>query len=246
MLRKLFKHFSAHAQQKRAALLMTRIQLSRNAKIVDLGGNDGRQVARFFPHWNNVTICDLSEAALAKARARGFMTIQSDAINGVPVADEEFDFCFCSSVIEHITGPKAEMRSMNDGRVFKRVALTHQLAFATEIRRISRSYFVQTPHPLFPIESHTWLPVPILLLPRAWMLALVRFTNTFWPKKASPDWNLLSRKDLARMFPDAEIVTERFLGLPKSLIAIRCAAAHRPSQGLFSSPVRIGPEKTAW
>ena len=241
MLRKLFKRFSAHAQRKRAALLMSRIQLSRNAQIIDLGGNDGGQVARLFPHWKNVTICDLSEAALAKARERGFMTIQADATEGVPVADSEFDFCFCSSVIEHVTGPKAEMRTMNDGRAFKEAALTHQLAFAAEIRRISRSYFVQTPHPLFPIESHTWLPGPILLLPRAWLLSLVKFTNTFWPKKAAPDWNLLSRKDMARMFPDAEIVTERFWGLPKSLIAIQCATALQPGEDRRVNDGLTGP-----
>ena len=221
MSRKAFERFSARSQQKRAAILTSRISLCPSAKIIDLGGNDGGQVARLFPEWNNVTICDLSEAALAKARARGFDTVQADATGGVPVPDRHFDFCFCSSVIEHVTGPKADMRSMTDGADFKRTAAANQLAFAAEIRRIAESYFVQTPHPLFPIESHTWLPAVILLLPRAQLLALVRFTNRFWPKKAAPDWNLLSAKEMARLFPDAEIVIERFGGIPKSIIAVK-------------------------
>jgi methyltransferase family protein len=227
MLRSAYQWFSTYAQRKRAAILMSQIQLPQNAAIIDLGGNDGGQVARLFPHWKNVTVCDVSEAALAKARARGFATIRADATEGIPAVDRQFDLCFCSSVIEHITGPKAEARSMSSGRDFRAVALLHQSAFATEIRRISGAYFVQTPHPLFPIESHTWLPALILLLPRAWMLALVKFTNNFWPKKAAPDWNLLTRKDLARMFPEAEIVTERFLGLPKSLIVIQGATSQQ-------------------
>jgi SAM-dependent methyltransferase len=228
MLRKAFTRFSARAQRKRAAILTSRIDLPPSAKIIDLGGNDGGQIARQFPRWKNVVICDLSEEALAKARARGFDTIQADATSRVPVPDRHFDFCFCSSVIEHVTGPKAEMRSMTDGAAFKRTAIANQLAFAAEIRRISKSYFVQTPHPLFPIESHTWLPSAILLLPRATMLAVVRFTNRFWPKKASPDWNLLTVKDMARMFPDAEIVIERFCGLPKSIIALSRLASEQP------------------
>ena len=221
MSRKAFERFSARSQQKRAAILTSRIDLCPSTKIIDLGGNDGGQVARLFPEWTNVTICDLSEAALAKARARGFDTIQADATGGVPVPDNHFDFCFCSSVIEHVTGPKSEMRSMTEGVAFKRTAAANQLAFAAEIRRIAKSYFVQTPHPLFPIESHTWLPAIVLLLPRARLLALVKFTNRFWPKKAAPDWNLLSAKDMARLFPDAEIVIERFGGLPKSIIAVK-------------------------
>jgi hypothetical protein len=221
MLRRTFARFSARAQRKRAAILRSRIGLNPSSKIVDLGGNDGGQIARLFPEWKNVTICDLSEAALTKAHARGFDTIQVDATDGVPVPDAHFDFCFCSSVIEHVTGPKAAMRSMTDGRAFKHEAIANQRAFAAEIRRIAKSYFVQTPHPLFPIESHTWLPGAILLLPRGRLLTLVEFTNRFWPKKASPDWNLLTAKDMARLFPDAEIVIERFCGLPKSIIAVR-------------------------
>jgi SAM-dependent methyltransferase len=231
-LRTAFARFSAHAQRKRAAILRSRISLHPSSKIIDLGGNDGGQIARLFPEWKNVTICDLSEAALVKARARGFDTIQADATGGVPVPDNHFDFCFCSSVIEHVTGPKAEMRSMTDGHAFKQEAIANQLAFAAEIRRIAKSYFVQTPHPLFPIESHTWLPGVILLLPRARLLALVRFTNRFWPKKAAPDWHLLTAKDMARMFPDAEIVIERFCGLPKSIIAMKEPA---PPDGSFVS-----------
>ena len=75
MSRKAFERFSARSQQKRAAILTSRIDLCPSAKIIDLGGNDGGQVARLFPEGNNVTICDLSEAALAKARARADLTL---------------------------------------------------------------------------------------------------------------------------------------------------------------------------
>lgn len=37
---------------------------------------------------------------------------------------------------------------------------------------------------------------------------------------------LLNRNMLVALFPDAEIVTEWFLGLPKSFTAIRAASTH--------------------
>jgi hypothetical protein len=139
----------------------------------------------------------------------------------LPFGDGEFGFCFCSSVIEHVTGPKEHVRAMRGDGEFTMVAKENQQKFAAEIRRISQCYFVQTPHRHFPIESHTWLPAVILLLPRAWMLKAVTFTNRFWPKKASPDWYLLSKAEMAALFPDAKIYVERFLGMPRSLIAVR-------------------------
>jgi hypothetical protein len=41
--------------------------------------------------------------------------------------------------------------------------------------------------------------------------------------------NLLTKRDMARLFPDAEIIVERFLLLPKSLIAVK-RGKPQPSQ----------------
>jgi hypothetical protein len=50
---------------------------------------------------------------------------------------------------------------------------------------------------------------------------VIGVTNRVWIKKTSPDWNLLSAADMQRLFPEAEIVRERFLGLTKSVMAIK-------------------------
>jgi len=39
--------------------------------------------------------------------------------------------------------------------------------FASEVRRVARSYWVQTPNRFFPIETHLWMPF-VHLLPKAW------------------------------------------------------------------------------
>jgi hypothetical protein len=45
-------------------------------------------------------------------------------------------------------------------------------------------------------------------------------------RKACREIRLLGARETRRLFPDAEIVRERFLGLTKSLIAVRPANKH--------------------
>src|SRR5581483_9921056 len=60
---------------------------------------------------------------------------QADPAEGLPFADGEFDLAYCSSVIEHV---RPERRP----------------AFAAEVRRVARGWYVQTPARSFPLEPH--------------------------------------------------------------------------------------------
>ena len=79
---------------------------------------------------------------------------------------------------------------------------------------------MQTPYRHFPLESHSWLP-GIAWLPRPLLVLALRITNSFWVKRSAPDWYLLNRREMAELFPEAEIASEKSLGLTKSLMAIR-------------------------
>jgi hypothetical protein len=133
----------------------------------------------------------------------------------LPFRDGAFDIVFSNSTIEHV-GTFAE-----------------QQKFAAEIARVGRGYWVQTPNRRFPFEMHVMLPF-IHYLPRRWQRPLVmRFTG--WDvlvphtKDVRRDYlyhflnelRLLDAKELQILFPEARIASERFLGVPKSLIAFR-------------------------
>jgi hypothetical protein len=80
---------------------------------------------------------------------------------------------------------------------------------------------VQTPNRYFPIEPHYQLPLFQFLPERLRRALNKRFTLGWREKGQWEEINLLSARDLRRLFPDAEIHRERVLGLTKSLMAVR-------------------------
>ena len=129
----------------------------------------------------------------------------------LPFADGAFDIAHSNSTIEHV----------GDWQ--------RREAFAREIRRVARCYYVQTPAFGFPLEPHYRFPY-FQMLPepaRIWMLQ--HFALGPFPVakdladaiRFSDDARLLSHKQFAWLFPDAIIERERFLGFTKSLMAVR-------------------------
>ncbi len=133
----------------------------------------------------------------------------------LPFADRSFDIVFSNSVIEHVGDA------------------TSQRQFAREVARVGRGYWIQTPNRRFPVEQHLLTPF-IHWLPQRCQRALVPHC-TVWGAlaPASPDRRrfyfdhylaeirLLDSRELQSLFPGARLIRERFLGLTKSLIAMR-------------------------
>jgi hypothetical protein len=140
----------------------------------------------------------------------------SGSVTDVPFADGAFDLVHSNSTIEHV-GPWSRM-----------------LKAAAEIRRLANVYYVQTPNFWFPVEPHFRAPL-FHFLPeqlRARLLMRVHLDNAETrPTTMSDamlevqDASLLDRRQLSALFPDAEILDERFVGMTKSLIAIRSQAS---------------------
>ena len=214
--------FSNAARQRRSEFLVRTVKLPLDAKILDLGGGTGRHIRAILPRHTDITVCDISTDDLKAARERfGFKTVLLRETERLPFDDQAFDFCFCSSVIEHVTGPKQDVVTIEDGAAFQSIAREHQNRFAGEISRVAKSFYVQTPYRYFPIESHTWLPGIIVLLPRRLQIALISIFNRFWFKRTAPDWHLFDWREMTETFPDAKIYRERYLGMTKSLMAIK-------------------------
>lgn len=219
------QRISANARSKRAALFRNAFHLTENTRILDLGSQSGaviRGVLAGTPvRPENTYIADIDAAALEKGRATyGFNPVVIGQSGELPFPDGYFDIVYCNSVIEHVTVNKDQVWSMRSGREFRALSLAHQHAFAREIRRVARQFFVQTPYKYFIIEAHSWLPF-VGWLPRRLIVPILKGSRKVWPKKAVPDWHLLNRRQLASMFEDAQIREEKWMGLTKSLMAVK-------------------------
>jgi hypothetical protein len=129
----------------------------------------------------------------------------------LPYPDNSFDIAHSNSVIEHVGDWDSQVR------------------FAREVARVAPGYFVQTPNYWFPWEPHfgtvgfQFLPMPLQI-----SLLMAR-PRGFYQRAATVDaavrsietCQLLDARRFRALFADGELVREKFLGLTKSLMAIR-------------------------
>lgn len=217
--------FSANARARRAATFREAFDLTPQTRVLDLGSQWGAHIHSVLEGTpvkpENTYIADIHPAFLERGRQEfGFVPVLVGEDGKLPFPDGFFDIVYCSSVIEHVTVPKNEVYSTKSGKVFRERSLRHQREFAREIQRIGRQFFVQTPYRWFVIESHSWLPF-YGWLPRRLLIPALNAVRPFWPSRTHPDWCLLDRRELADMFDGAEIRSEKWMGMTKSIMAIK-------------------------
>lgn len=184
------------------------IQPGATERLLDLGGHPHFWAGSGLP--TRITLLNVGFPPALPAGFPEFAFIAGDAC-ALPFADHAFEIAFSNSVIEHV-GP-----------------WERQQAFANEARRVARKLWVQTPAREFFIEPHLIAPF-VHWLPRNLQRQLIRnCTLHGWltrpglaeVEKFLAEVRLLTRPEMERLFPDCEILTERFFGLPKSHIAVR-------------------------
>jgi hypothetical protein len=176
-------------------------------RILDVGGTD--------EFWNQMgspdagdelVLINLEPVTTTRGNRR---SVLGDARDMRQFADAEFDVVFSNSVLEHVG------------------SLEDQQRMAGEVKRVGKRYFVQTPNRKFPIEPHFVFPFFHFLPQRirvglVMQLGLGHFTSApdrQTATQAVTDIRMLTRRELRRLFRDATIYEEKFLGMTKSFVA---------------------------
>jgi SAM-dependent methyltransferase len=189
---------------RRMQEFVMRLAPQPGATVLDLGGSIG--IWEFLQHRFDVTLFNIDAAHARDFRGADavdsrYRIVTGDACDLGRYEGTSFDIVFSNGVIEHLG---------DDRRVNR---------FAAEVRRVGRSYWVQTPSWLFPVESHTGLPF-YWLYPAPARAAIAR---RFDARYASNPWSCpmaetrcFRLRELRTLFPDAAVYTERVGGMTKS------------------------------
>jgi len=181
--------------------------------ILDLGGR--KSYWKIFPEevfeQKNVyvTLLNMPGSDNPEAEKR-FVYVEGDACDLSEYSDNSFDIVHSNSVIEHV----GDWHSM--------------VRFSNEVKRLARNYYIQTPYYWFFIEPHYmtpffhWLPKPIRVS------LVMRFALGHRPQCRTigqavdlvESVHLLDKKMFRALFEEAELITEKFMFLSKSLIVV--------------------------
>ena len=211
--------WSAWFRGRRFALIEQQIERISRVKgacrIVDVGG----RVEYWTPALQTLRRCNAHVTIVNVERTQPkneplFDFQFGDACDLGAFRDGAFDFAHSNSLIEHLGNWDSMSRC------------------AAELRRVSHSYYVQTPNFWFPYEPHFQAPF-FHWLPEQMRARLVMRSSLGYFNRAKTldkamanieSVRLVDKVQFASLFPDAEIRFERFAGLGKSLIAIRQAS----------------------
>jgi len=203
------RSLSVKLRRKRFALFLSLISgLERPVHILDIGGTESfwRMMELDPSSQVIVTLLNLTESQVTLPN---ITSITGDA-RSLNMSERSFEVVFSNSVIEHLG------------------AYNDQLRMASEVRRVGKRYFIQTPNRFFPLEPHFLFPffqfLPIKI--RVW---LIQNFNLGWIRR-TPDLpkamaivesiRLLDKNEFASLFPGAAIHEEKVLGLTKSFVAV--------------------------
>ena len=158
---------------------------------------------------SQITILNIHEVAVPEEMRANCRAVLGDG-TALDYADGEFDITFSNSVIEHLATPEQQKR------------------FASEIRRVGKRFYVQTPAYEFFMEPHYITPLVHWLPVRVRRKILRNFTVWGWLTRPSREQvesfireiRLLRYAEMEQLFPNSTIIRERFVGMTKSYVAM--------------------------
>lgn len=208
-MRSIYEPFQRRFRPRRLRLFYSKFKITRETRVLDLGGG------LFF--WELAKREELPQPQVTILNIRpqseelppGIVWVCGNATRAC-FPDSSFDVVFSNSLVEHLGSWGA------------------QVQFAEEVRRLARSYFIQTPNKWFFVEPHFvtpfthWLPMAVRrkLGPRATVWGWMNKATRSQYENQLSEIRLLGLNDMRTLFPEARLIIEPWMGMAKSIVAI--------------------------
>jgi len=196
----LFQRNSKNRRRLRRKLFNRLIQISPGWKILDIGCGENFR-SPWFENFPNIVGIDIRRLDPSGKPYQKFVCGNACEL---PFANYSFDLVYSNSLIEHL--PTRD----------------HQRQFASEVGRVGRYYWVQTPDIGFRVDLHYHLPF-FQHIPEKWQPSLA--------DRITRGWNIsdyrfetvlgLNGDRLLALFEGAALFRQRFLGLSQSIVVAR-------------------------
>jgi hypothetical protein len=200
--------FQRRFRVKRMRRFEARFSGMQIRRVLDIGGTAA--IWHYTRPDLHITLLNRQGGVSTSGDQPAFDFVSGDALS-LPFPDDHFDLAFSNSVIEHVGGCREQQQ------------------FSREALRVAPHLWVQTPARWFPVEPH-FVSLGIHYLPKSIQPALVKWLSVWgWLEHPGAERcrqevegiRLLTKKEMVRLFPDCQIITERCCLLPKSYIAVR-------------------------
>jgi hypothetical protein len=208
----LAKLFTRWFRKRRLNEFTTLFPPARYHRVLDIGGTS--TIWEMLDYPADITLVNIDPAVLKYESSnplRSYTTVVGDG-RKLAIPDKSFDLAFANSVIEHV-GDEEDAS-----------------ALASEMSRIAKAFYCQTPNKWFPVEPHLgtlflhWIPGLLdqyFVVRYCTLWGLMNKPNREQARAALKQTRLLTKSEMKKLFPTAELRVERFLFvLPKSFIAI--------------------------
>ncbi len=208
----LFTKLSYKSRLQKLKIFYDLIKPDENTKILDIGaeinpsGDRGLQLIDDYKWKSKLSATNLSSEHIEKIK-NIYPEIDAevgDACN-LPYPDKSFDVVYCNAVIEHVGNPEKQRK------------------MASEIMRVSKSWFVTTPNRWYPFEFHLRLPL-VTWLPwhgYKWCGKIISYNHVHKRYVTGADKSnlyLMSASDLKKCFPGSKIIKSKITFMAESLI----------------------------
>jgi hypothetical protein len=205
------KSLAARARSRSFSRLLVEFPGLSDMRVLDLGGYVRNWEAS--PRPDHLTVVNTDTTAVSEVE---WATVHHGDACDLPAKLRRggFDLVYSNSLIEHVGG------------------VERRRALAEQVHEAADHHWVQTPYRYFPVEPH-WLFPGFQFLPlaarvevaRRWSMAHEFDIRVTMSREQVVEEvlsvELLGRAELRHYFPTSRLLAESFLGLPKSLIAIR-------------------------
>ena len=207
---KIAVRLSLKARKKIFGIFSEKFNPSSKLNILDVGvtsdsfNPESNFFEQFYPFKEQITCVGIEDNYWIESKYPGLKYLKIEPNEALPFKNKQFDISFSNAVIEHVGNTDSQQR------------------FISELRRVSRAFFITTPNRWFPIEMHTMLPF-IHYLPATWwrkIMGILRYK--FYSHETS--LNLLDKQTLLQLFPSdktIEVIEVRTLGLVSNIVVVK-------------------------